>query len=447
MALTGLDIYKKLPQTNCGECGVPTCLAFAMKLAGGQAELAACPDVTDEVIAELEEASAPPIRIVTVGRGEREFKIGGETVIYRHEKTFVNPPGFGVLVEAGTEDEEIEKKVKQAQDLSFERVGQVLQANLVAIKAGSDSSRFAEVVKKVGELTDLPLMLISEDAEIISGAIEPVAEKRPLICGANKDNYEVMANLAKEKSCPLVVTETAGLDALAELTEKVDALGIKDIVLDPHGDAGADTLKKLTFIRRAALKQKFRPLGYPVITWPSDEEDEMLETVMAAVHVVKYGGIIILKSLEPWKALPLMVLRQNIYTDPQRPLTVEQGIYEIGNPDENSPVLITTNFSLTYFIVSSEVESSRVSSWVCIMDSEGLSVLTAWAAGKFVPERIGNFFNKSGIDQKVNHRKLVIPGFVAQIKGELEEEIPDWEIIVGPREATDIPAFLKKWSA
>lgn len=445
MALTGLDIYKKLPQTNCGECGVPTCLAFAMKLAGGQAELAACPHVTDEVIAELEEASAPPIRVVTIGRGEKEFKVGGETVLYRHEKTFVNPPGLGVLIEAGSDDGEIDTKIKQANELSFERVGQVLEANLIAIKAGSDSSRFAEVTKIVSEKSDLPLMLISEDAEAIKAAIEPIADKRPLICGANKDNYEAMANLAKEKSCPLVVSETGGLTALADLTEKVAALGIKDIVLDPHADAGADTLKNLTFIRRAALKQKFRPLGYPVVTWPSDEEDDMLESIMAAVHVAKYSGIIILKSLEAWKALPLLVLRQNIYTDPQRPLTVEQGIYEIGSPDENSPVFITTNFSLTYFIVSSEIESSRVPSWLCIMDSEGLSVLTAWAAGKFVPERIGAFFNKSGIDRKVKHRKLVIPGFVAQIKGEMEEEVPDWEIIVGPREATDIPAFLKKW--
>jgi acetyl-CoA decarbonylase/synthase complex subunit gamma len=447
MALTGLDIYKKLPRTNCGECGVPTCLAFAMKLAGGQAELAACPHVTDEVISELEEASAPPIRLVTVGRGEKEFKVGGETVLYRHEKTFVNPPGLGVLIEASTDDAEIEEKAKQATGLNFERVGQMLRASLVAVKADSDASRFAEVVQKVSSMTDLPLMLISDDVEAMKQAIGPVADKRPLICGANKDNYEAMAGLAKEKTCPLVVSEPAGLPALAELTEKVAALGIKDIVLDPHADAGADTLKNLTFIRRAALKQRFRPLGYPVVTWPSDEEDDMLETVMAAVHVAKYGGIIILKSLEPWKALPLLVLSQNIYTDPQRPLTVEQGVYEIGSPDENSPVMITTNFSLTYFIVSSEIESSKVSSWLCIMDSEGLSVLTAWAAGKFVPERIGNFFNKSGIDQKVNHRKLVIPGFVSQIKGELEEEIPDWEILVGPREATDIPAYLKKWSA
>ncbi len=447
MALTGLDIYKKLPQTNCGECGVPTCLAFAMKLAGGQAELAACPHVTEEVIAALEEASAPPVRIVTVGRGEKEFKIGGETVLYRHEKTFVNPPGFGVLIETNSDDAEIEAKVKQADELSFERVGQVLRANLVAIKADSDSSRFVEVVKKVNEITDLPLMLISEDVETMREVIGLVAEKRPLICAATKDNYEAMANMAKEKSCPLVVKESGGLSSLAELVEKITELGVKDIVLDPHADAGADTLKNLTFIRRAALKQKFRPLGYPVITWPSDEEDDMLEAILAAVHVSKYGGVIILKSLEPWKILPLLVLRQNIYTDPQRPLTVEQGIYEIGSPDQNSPVLITTNFSLTYFIVSSEVESSKVPSWLCIMDSEGLSVLTAWAAGKFVPDRIASFFNKSGIDEKVKHKKLVIPGFVAQIKGELEEEIPDWEIVVGPREATDIPAFLKKWSA
>ena len=447
MALTGLDIYKKLPQTNCGECGVPTCLAFAMKLAGGQAELTACPHVSEEVKEQLTEAAAPPIRIVTVGRGDKEFKVGGETVLYRHDKTFLNPPGFGVLVEADSDDAAIEAKVKQVSGMSFERVGQVLEANLIAIKAGSDSSRFAEVVKKVSGISDLPLMLMSNDAAAMKTAIEPVAEARPLICAATKDNYEDMASLAKEKSCPLVVSDSGGLTALAELVEKVTALGVKDIVLDPRADAGFDTLKNLTFARRAALKKKFRPLGYPVITWPCDEEDEMLEAVLASVHVAKYGGIVIFNSLEPWKALPLLVLRQNIYTDPQRPLTVDQGIYEIGSPDENSPVLVTTNFSLTYFIVSSEVESSKVSSWLCIMDSEGLSVLTAWAAGKFVPERIASFISKSGIADKVKHNKLVIPGFVAQIKGELEEELSDWDILVGPREATDIPPYLKQWSA
>jgi len=447
MALTGLDIYKKLPQTNCGECGVPTCLAFAMKLAGGQAELTACPHVSEEAIAELEEASAPPVRIVTVGKGDREFKVGGETVLYRHEKTFVNECGFGVLIKADSDDGEIEAKVKQANELSFDRVGQTLRADLIAIKAGSDGARFAEVVKKVSGITDMPLVLISDDVDVIKGALECVADKRPLICAATKDNYEAMANLAKEKGCPLVVSEPSGLDALAELAEKVAALGIKDIILDPGADNGKDTLKNLTFIRRAALRQKFRPLGYPVITWPSNEEDEMMEAVLASVHVAKYGGIIILNDLEPWKILPLLVLRQNIYTDPQRPLTVEQGIYEIGSPNENSPVLVTTNFSLTYFIVSSEVETSKVPAWLCIMDSEGLSVLTAWAAGKFVPERIASFIGKCGISDKVKHSKLVIPGFVAQIKGELEEELPDWNIIVGPREATDIPAYLKKWSA
>ncbi len=448
MALTGLDIFKLLPKTNCGDCGVPTCLAFAMKLAAGQAELSVCPHVSEDAKEKLSDAAAPPIRGVTLGSSDYAFKIGEETVLFRHDKTFVNPPGFGVYIEDSLTDSEIEVKVEQANKLSFERVGQVLRANIIAVKSTSTSQRFSEVVKAIASKTSLPFILMADSSEIIKEALPLVAERKPLIYAATKDNYEAMATLAKEFNCPLAVYEPAGLDALADLTEKVSALGIKDIVLDPRGASSSETLKKLVFIRRAALKKKFRSLGYPIVTFPFREaEDDLTEAALGAVHLVKYAGIIVFKSLEAWKMLPLLVLRQNIYTDPQRPMRVEEGIYEIGSPNENSPLLITTNFSLTYFIVSSEIEGSKVPAWLAIMDVEGLSVLTAWAAGKFVPEQIAAFIKKSGAKDKVKHSKLIIPGYVAQISGELEEELPEWKIEIGPREANDLPLYLKSWSA
>jgi len=447
MALTGLDIYKKLPQKNCGECGVPTCLAFAMKLAMGKAQLDACPYVSEETKAELSEASAPPIRLVTIGVGDKALKIGEEAVLFRHEKTFYHQPGFAVLVDDGMSESEIGEKLAQLKSSQFERVGQFLRADLVAVKSSSnDSAKFVELVKKAMG-TEFPLVLITDNSEMMKAALSVCAKTKPLIYAANEGNFEQMAALAKEENCPLAVA-AKDLNILSELVEKVTAQGIKDIVLDPGSRNIKDSLRDATFIRRAALKKKFKPLGYPIITFPCEMyDDPYMEAVAAGVGIMKYAGIIVLSDLEAWKALPLYVLRQNIYTDPQKPMQVEEGIYPIGEPDENSPVLLTTNFSLTYFTVSGEVEASKIPSWICIMDVEGLSVLTAWGAGKFVPESIGPFMKRCGITDKVKHRKLIIPGCVAQISGELEEELPDWKIEVGPREAGDIPAYLKSRSA
>jgi len=295
--------------------------------------------------------------------------------------------------------------------------------------------------------TEFPLVLITDNSEMMKAALSVCAKTKPLIYAANEGNFEQMAALAKEENCPLAVA-AKDLNILSELVEKVTAQGIKDIVLDPGSRNIKDSLRDATFIRRAALKKKFKPLGYPIITFPCEMyDDPYMEAVAAGVGIMKYAGIIVLSDLEAWKALPLYVLRQNIYTDPQKPMQVEEGIYPIGEPDENSPVLLTTNFSLTYFTVSGEVEASKIPSWICIMDVEGLSVLTAWGAGKFVPESIGPFMKRCGITDKVKHRKLIIPGCVAQISGELEEELPDWKIEVGPREAGDIPAYLKSRSA
>ncbi len=445
MALTGLDIFKKLPKTNCGECGVPTCLAFAMKLASKQAELDACPYVSDEVKEELSEAAAPPIRTVEVGFGENAFKVGGEVVMYRHEKTFFNPCGFALLIEDSASGEEIEKKLSQVKSSQFERIGQILKADLIAVKYSSgDENRYLSLVNKAKDL-NFPLILICSDEGVLKKSLEATKGTRPLIYAAQERNVDSMASLALEYQVPLAV-KADSLDNLSSLTEALKSKGVKDIVLDPGSRSLKKTFENLIFIRRAAIEKKVRSLGFPAITFPNEEvSDDYFEVAYAAGYVVKYGGIVVLNDLSPEKVLPLFVLRQNIYTDPQRPMQVEEKIYEFASPDENSPFLVTTNFSLTYFIVSGEIESSKIPTWLGVVNTEGLSVLTAWSAGKFTSEKIASFVKGKSIAERINHKKIVIPGYVAILKGELEDELPGFEIIVGPREAGDIPAFLREW--
>ncbi len=447
MALTGIEIFKKLPKTNCGECGVPTCLAFAMKLAAGQAELSSCPYVSEEAKAALEEASAPPVRPLTIGVGDKALKIGGETVMFRHEKRFVNPTGVAVLVSDRMSDADVEVRLKKLQELKFERVGLVLQADLVAVKSESgDPARFEALVKKVKDRLDgKGLVLMSEDPQVLGAGARACADRKPLLYGATKSNADAMAALAKEISAPLAV-KAGNLDEAAELATKLTGAGLKDLVLDSGARTPRKALEDQIVIRRAALVKKFRPLGFPTITFPCEMTDNpMKEALLASLFIAKYGGIVVLSDFEGHSLFPLLVERMNIFTDPQRPMATTEGIYEIGGPNENSPVLLTSNFSLTYFIVSGEIEGSRIPSWLLIKDTEGLSVMTAWAAGKFGADLIGPFVKKSGIADKVKHRKLIIPGYAAVISGELEEELPDWQIQIGPREAGHIPAYLKMW--
>lgn len=443
MALTGMQIFKYMPKTNCGQCGVPTCLAFAMKLASSSATLDQCPFVSEEAKAVLAEASAPPIRGVTIGEGEFALKVGEELVLHRHEKTFFNPCGFALLIEDTEGAGAVANKLAALKAATYERVAQKLRSNLVAVKnASGDVAKFASCVKAVAGAIEYPLVLMAEPAAL-EAALAATPLKRPLLYAATAANLDAMAALAKKAGAPLAV-KAANLDELGTLTAKLDGMGVKDLVLDPGSRTLKETHQNLVYLRRAALKKKLRPFGYPIITFPAEETaDDMMETIHAAVYAIKYGGIIVLRDLSPEKAYALYVLRQNIYTDPQRPMQVTQDIYPINGADENSPVLITTNFSLTYFIVSSEVEGSKVPTWLAIVDTDGLSTLTAWAAGKFVPDRIAAFVNKSGLADKVKHRTVIIPGYVAQISGELEDELAGWKVVVGPREASELPAFLK----
>jgi len=446
MPLTGIEIFKLLPKTNCGECGVPTCLAFAMNLASGKAELTACPYVSEEASAKLTEASAPPILPVTIGVGDRALKVGGETVMFRHEKRFENPPGLAILISDTMEPSEVDARLERCKKLQYERVGLTLRPELVAIKNDSgDTQKFEALVNKVKQNSDCGIILMSDNPDNLEAALKACAEQKPLIYAATRDNVDRLASLAKENSCPVAV-KASGLEEIVELTTKLTDAGIKNIVIDSGSRTLRKALEEQVNIRSTALIKKFRPLGFPTIVFPCEMTDNpMKEALIAAVFIAKYGGIIVLSDFQGESLFPLLVERMNVYTDPQRPLATTEGIYEINNPDENSPVLITSNFSLTYFIVSGEIENSKVPTWLLVKDTEGLSVMTSWAAGKFSADIIGPFVKKSGTGDRVKHHKLVIPGYIAAESGGLEEELPDWEILVGPREGAHIPAYIKAW--
>jgi acetyl-CoA decarbonylase/synthase complex subunit gamma len=444
MALTGIQIFKLLPKTNCKECGVPTCLAFAMNLASGKAELDSCPYVSDEAREQLAEASAPPIRPVPIGKGVRAATTGGETVQYRHEKTFFNPTLMAAQVGSDIAADELAGKLKGWNALQYERVGLNLRPELVAVKdVGGDAAAFAATAKAIAETSEFNVILMSEDADVMAAGVEACGFKRPLIYGATAANLDAFGALAKDNDLPIGV-KADSVEAVAGLAEKLIEMGLKDIVLDPGSREAKAAFADQVAIRRAALKDGNRSVGFPTITFPCEMADNLdMETLIAGMFVAKYGGIVVLSDFAGESLFPLLLERLNIYTDPQRPMTVTEGIYEINNPDENSPVLVTTNFALTYFIVSGEVEGSKVPTWLLIKDSEGLSVLTAWAAGKFAGDDVGMFVKKCGIMDKVKHQELIIPGYAAAIAGDVEEELPGWSITVGPREAAHLPAFLR----
>ena len=443
MALTGIQIFKLLPKTNCKECGVPTCLAFAMNLASGKAELDSCPYVSDEAKEQLSEASAPPIRPVDIGKGVRAAKTGGETVQYRHEKTFFNPTLLAATISSDISAADLEAKLNVWNAFQYERVGLNLRPELVALKDAGDKDAFASTAKIIAEKSEFNIILMSDNADVMQAGIEASGFKRPLMYAATDANLDAFGALAKENNLPLCV-KADSVEGLIPLTEKLTGMGVKDLVLDSGSREIKQLLEDQVAIRRAALKSGNKALGFPTITFPSEMASNIdAEALIAGMLVAKYGGIVTLSDFTAESLFPLLLERLNIFTDPQRPMTVTEGIYEIGNPDENSPVLVTTNFALTYFIVSGEIEGSKVPAWLLIKDAEGLSVMTAWAAGKFAGDDVGLFIKKSGIMDKIKHHEIVIPGYAAAIAGDVEEELPDWKITVGPREAAHIPAFLK----
>jgi len=447
MSLSGLQIYKLLPKTNCKECGFPTCLAFAMKLAQKGVELSACPYVSEEAKEALAAAAAPPIRLVTIGAGDKKISVGNETVLFRHEKTFYHEPGLMLRLTDTTPLPELEAQVKQASSFQIERVGVQLRLNGFAIdNVSGNPDTFAACVKTVATITDLPLILMSENPEALKAGLQALGDRTPMLYAATATNWEAMTRLAKAHNVPLAVRGDGDLSTLATLTKSCADAGLQDLVIDPGTRGMADSLAALTQLRRLALKKNFRPLGYPIITFPGQGASSLMEeAILAAQSVAKYGGFIVLDHFDPAVLYPLLTLRQNIYTDPQKPIQVSPGLYDINNPIPESPLMVTTNFSLTYFSVAGEVEGSNMPGWLLVADAEGMSVLTAWAAGKFDAAKIAKAVKDFNVESKIAHRKIIIPGFVSVLVGDLEEELPGWEILVGPREAVDLPAYLRVW--
>ena len=348
------------------------------------------------------------------------------------------------MISSDISDGDLEVKLKAWNALQYERVGLNLRPELVALKdVNGNKETFSNVAKKIAETSEFNLILMSEDADVIKAAVETCGFKRPLLYVATEANVDALGAIAKENDLPLAV-KSDSIDGVIALTDKLTAMGVKDLIIDSGTRDIKQALEDQVGIRRAALKDSNRSLGFPTIAFPCEMASNTdMEALIAGMFVAKYGGIVVLSALTTEAVFPLLLERLNIFTDPQRPMTVTEGIFEIGNPDENSPVLITTNFALTYFIVSGEIEASKVPAWLLIKDSEGLSVLTAWAAGKFGGDDVGMFVKKSGIMDKVKHTELIIPGYAAAIAGDVEEELPDWTIVVGPREAAHLPAFLK----
>lgn len=441
MALTGLDIFKLLPKTNCKKCGRPTCLAFAMQMAQKKASIDECPAISEDAKKQLGSASAPPIKLVTIGKGNKELKIGEENVLFRHEEKFYNPTGVAVTINDDLEEAALNDRLKKINALKFVRVGTEIEIDLVAIvnKSGS-AERFASAAKSVSDNTHLSIILDSRSVDSMKAALKICADKRPLIHCADSENADKMAGLAKENKCPIAV-KASKLEELADLTEKVKKAGVEDIVLNYNGSGLKNTLQGLTAIRRSALKKNFRPLGYPVVTFLNGV-DPYQETANASACLAKYSGIVVVNGIEPWQIMPLLTVRQNIYTDPQKPVQVEPKLYEIGQPNENSPLMFTTNFSLTYYTVEGEVEASRVSSYILPVNTEGTSVLTAYSGDKLNEKVVVKAMNEAKVEEKVKHRKLIIPGLVAVMSAKLKDE-SGWEILVGPKEASGLSTFLK----
>ncbi|MFP3974837.1 MAG: acetyl-CoA decarbonylase/synthase complex subunit gamma [Dehalococcoidia bacterium] len=445
MALTGIQIYKLLPKTNCKECGYPTCMAFAMKLAAGQEDLSKCPYASDEAKQQLAAAAKPPMRAVTIGTGDHQLTIGGELVMYRHEKKFFNPAPLMVRVKDTASADDINKTVEEVGNYSVDRVGMTFTFDGFAIQNDSgDASKFASCVESVKSKTEMPLVLISTDPDSMSAALEKAGNDRPVIYAATKDNIDQMTELAKKYSCPLVVKSSNGLEELADLSGKASGAGVEDLILDPGDRDFHGSLTAFTQMRRLAFR-KFEPFGYPIISFPGEGASSVEEEVnLAGQHIAKYSNIVVMDSFSPAIAYTLLTLRLNVYTDPQKPIQLQAGLYQVGTPDEKSPLCITTNYALSYFAISGEVEATGRPAWIMVVDTEGLSVLTAWSAGKFDADGIAAHIKQYDAGDKINHNSLILPGGVAILKGETEENLPDWKILVGPREAAGIGGYFKQ---
>jgi acetyl-CoA decarbonylase/synthase, CODH/ACS complex subunit gamma len=441
MALTGLQIQKLLPKTNCKECGSNTCLAFAMKLAAKRAELALCPYASDEAKKILGAAAEPPIKSITFGP-EKSIKLGDESVLYRHEKTFVNKTVFAVNIDDTCDAATLDALLEKINAYVLVRVGETLRIDMGAVtQKSSDPTHFAEVAKKVWTVLRRPLVLRSADPEALAAAARAVQGSHSVLASATEATADALVSVARDCEHTLAVT-AQDLNGLVALTSRLKESGFDNMLLQFPSLSLAEQFQVNTTVRRAAIKDSFKPLGYPSILFvPSG--DVLENTVTAATEVCKYGGICVLPDYVPAQLATLLTLRLNIFTDPQKPIQVEPKLYAIGEPKPDSPVFVTTNFSLTYFIVSGEIENCGVNAWLIVPECEGMSVLTAWAAGKFSGAVIAKFAKEIGLNDLVTSRQIIIPGYVSQISGELEENMPGWKVRVGPQEVADLESFVR----
>ena len=440
MAVKGLDIFKLSPKKNCKECGSPTCMAFCMKVAQGSIEITKCPYMSEEAIALLSEATAPPMKTVTVG----EHKLGGETVMMRHEKTLVNRNLFAATLATDMDDAKVEARIEGIKKVDYERIGEREMVECVFVHDAGDSAKFVELCKKAAAIEGRTVIIDTKDVDTAKAAVEAIKDNKPILNGANKDNFEAMNAIATAAG---IVLGVHGAD-LSELHDTVAALekaGNKNLILDVTAETVKETFANAVLVRRTAIKDGDRTFGYPSLVnlGVLCDHNEHLETALASVFVLKYGSIIVMDKIGYAEALPLYGLRQNIFTDPQKPMKVAPGIYPMNGATPDDPCMLTVDFALTYFLVSGEIERSNVPVNLLITDASGMSVLTAWAAGKFSSSSIKKFFDEFELDKKINNRTLVIPGKVAVMKGEIQDKLPDWNVVVGTREAVEIVKFLK----
>lgn len=440
MALSGLQIFKLLPKTNCGECKVPTCMAFAMKLAQKKAELSECPYASEEAKATLGAASEPPIRLVKIGGGDKPCEVGNEIVMFRHEKTFYHQTAITIELKSSAAETSLLNDIKLIDSYKIERIGEVLKADLFMITQDSTAEDFVKTVTLVKQNSTKGVILNSKDKAALKSGLEILKADKPAIYLSLEVTDEDI-ELAKSNNACLIVSAD-NFDSLSAQTEKIKAAGLNDIIINLKADNIAKVAENNTILRRAALKKNYKPFGYPLFTYikASDDLDIMAK---ASVYMCKYSSILVLPKFDKAMLYALFTLRQNIFTDPQKPIQVEPKIYSIGEPTADSPVFVTTNFSLTYFIVSGEIENSGVSAYLVVCDAEGQSVLTAWASGKFISDTIAKFIKGTDLETRVKTRKLIVPGYVSQISGDLEEKLPGWQVVVGCQEAADIPSFVK----
>ena len=440
MALSGLDIQKLLPKTNCKECGSNTCLAFAMKLAAKKASLSECPYASEETKQTLGAASEPPVKGIEFGKN-KEFKVGEETVLYRHERTFVHRPMIAVNINDTDDNVDIDIALSNIKDYCVERVGEKLIVEMVAVtQKSNDAEKFAAVAKKAWETVQRPLILNSSNVAALTAAAKAIKGSQSIMASATKETAEELLLVAKENGHSLAIT--GSMDDIVETTAKLKGKGFNNLIIQFKTNSLAEHFQINSIVRAGALKDNNKSLGYPFLRFI--ESDDMLEiTTEAVTEINKYGGICVLPFFDPAQLVTLLTLRLNIFTDPQKPIQVDPKIYPIGEPTASSPVFLTTNFSLTYFIVSGEIENSGTSAWLLVPQCEGMSVLTAWAAGKLSGALIGKAAKELELEKLVTTREIVIPGLVAQISGELEENMPGWKVVVGPQESADLESFVK----